>query len=129
MEAWVYPLSVPATGRACILDNNEQFGVFIYASGQYRCSANNVNLLGGSVETGTWTHITCTAGGGAERMYLNGGLVAHRDFAGPINTINTDPMILGTNSPSGDEFEGYIDAVRVWSAVRSDDDICWAAQP
>jgi hypothetical protein len=37
------------------------------------------------------------------------------------------PISVGSNSPSGDNLQGLIDNVRVWTRVRNDSEICQTA--
>ena len=128
IEAWIYARSLPAAGRVGILDNNNQYGLFIFDTGEFRCGVGSEHLYAGAAATGTWTHIACVLDDSGTWLYQDGALAGYRVSSGTISTTPADPMILGANSPSGDNFDGLIDSLRIWQASRSEDEICWAAQ-
>lgn len=55
VEAWIKPSSIPASGsRMGVLDNQNQYGFFLYDAGNMRCIASNtVNDTQGSVTANT----------------------------------------------------------------------------
>ncbi|MBL4634489.1 MAG: LamG domain-containing protein, partial [Kofleriaceae bacterium] len=103
------------------MDNQGQYGLFIYASNALRCtvaghialSANNV------VVPGEWQHIACVYDGTALRVYRNGINVAETPGTGPILTNGNSGVSLAQDNPDGDEFIGRLDQVRIWNTARS----------
>lgn len=127
LEAWIRPRTVPATGRAGIVDNDGQYGMFLAAGGAVQCMTGSGNLIGPSVVVGRWTHVACTYDGAAVRLYQDGYVSATSPATGPLTTDRTDGLAIGHNSPAGDPFDGAIDDLRIWSVARSDADLCRAA--
>lgn len=132
LEAWVWLDQLPLPGgRVGVIDKNAQYGLFVYASGQARCTASStsITLYGGSVVAGSWTHLACAYAPalGIYRMYQDGVEVAQ--LATTLAIPGTaEVLAIGGNSPSGEVMSGALDSVRIWRTVRSAADICWAAQ-
>lgn len=129
-EAWIRVEDLPEAGRMGIIDNDGQYSLFIYDFDQYRCAAGGANLLVGPVIRGEWSHVACVHDAAANRLhlYVNG---VERDSAGTLGELTTDstnPIAIGDDSPSFVEtFIGAIGGVRVWSTVRSAEQLCEAA--
>ena len=83
----------------------------------------------GQVVYNEWVHIACTFDGTFRRTYLNGQLAYQDNKPGDIHQGLADMGIgakvksLGSNPLVEQYFSGLIDEVRVWSGVRSQDDI------
>lgn len=115
MEAFVRVDELPASGgRAGIVDNNGQYGLFVTAAGEVRCATGSVTVTGLSLTSGQWTHVRCTYDGAALQLYQNGAPGAFVMSMVPLNTGGTDGLGLGQNSPSGDHLHGALDEVRIW---------------
>jgi len=132
IEAWLYPDSLPSSGRVTIVDNDGQYGFFIYSDGVH-CSGGNGTHIGGTLTTGVWQHVVCSIDtvGQVARIFIDGQSVLEElHDTGDFGTDNTNPVMVGAESPGGnDNFDGLIDSLRFWSVARSADDICWTAQP
>ncbi len=128
IETWIHPTELPAT-RFGVFDNDGQYGLFLLATGQVRCSA----FVGSSLDSTptvplhTWTHVAFTYDGATLALYLDGKRTDEMATTGEMSTTNTNGSCIGANSPSGDQFIGGIDQLRVWSRARSDQEICEAA--
>lgn len=127
LEAWILPRTVPAVGRAGVVDNDGQYGMFLAAGGALQCMMGTGVLIGPTVPTGRWIHVACTYDGTAVRMYQDGYLSASLPTTGPLTTNRIDGLAIGHNSPVGEPFDGAIDDLRIWNVARSDEQICQAA--
>jgi hypothetical protein len=122
LEVWVKLDALPAatgSGRAGILDNNGEYGLFVASDGSVRCSLASTTDTGLRLEVKLWSHVACTYDGATIALYQDG-------VAGPtISTTNAmftggvDGMGLGQNVPTGDHLAGAIDDLRVWRVARS----------
>jgi hypothetical protein len=125
LELWYYQRSYSNT-RAGLFDSDNRFALFMYGAGELRCSRSGTYF---ATKTGmplnTWTHIACRYDGVNLSLYVNGELSAQSPAPIPINDGET--TTIGSNSPTGDYFDGMIDSVRVWNVPRSTIDICKAA--
>jgi hypothetical protein len=127
LEAWIRPRTVPAVGRAGIVDNDGQYGMFLAPGGAVQCMMGSGNLVGPTVPIDRWVHVACTYDGTAVRVYQDGYVSATVPATGPLATDRTDGLAIGHNSPAGEPFDGAIDDLRIWSVARTDADICRAA--
>lgn len=123
MELWVRPDAVPTTGRAGLVDKNGQYGLFVYAGGEVRCTSGG--LVGGRVAVpgalagAAWTHVACVYDGSAMRLYLDGALAEEVAVSGTVSLGSAD-LHVGEDSPSGgDQLVGRIDELRVWHSART----------
>jgi hypothetical protein len=125
IEAWIWPQSLSSTARAGIVDNDGQYGLFVHPGGEVRCSAGGgwVTAAGAAV-VGQWQHLACVYDGAAIKLYRNGVQVAALVQAGGIPTGGLLGLRLGMNSPSGDNFTGLIDGLRIWRVARSAAELC-----
>jgi hypothetical protein len=127
LEAWIRPTALPVSGRAGLLDNNGQYGLFVASSGEVRCAVGSNVLAGLHVQTGTWTHVACSFDGETIALFQDGRLTVSADSDEKLITSRSDGLTLGHNSPDGDPFDGALDDVHIWSTARSPAQICAAA--
>jgi len=105
------------------MDNKFYFGITT-ESGSY----DYINYLetGDDYLTDTWYHIAGTYDGSTMRVYVNGVEAATRvhDYGGNIYYRNTY-FAIGSYLDNTDniQFDGQIDAVRIWNGARSSDEI------
>jgi hypothetical protein len=129
LETWVFVDVLPLTGRAGLIDNDGQYGLFLAASGELRCTIGGAVMSPvGAVTTGAWVHVACTWDGLTIRLYTNGAEVASTPSAGMLGTGNTEGLALGGNSPSGDQLTGKLDELRIWNVARTAAEVCTAAR-
>jgi len=134
IEAWIYADQLPGGGagtRASILDNNNQYALYLEANGSIRCYAGpSTANMSNVIVAHTWTHVACTAAGASILAYVNGVQVASGVLAG-IPTSGTTGLTLGSDNPSGNgsRFSGKLDAVRLYSRALSSKEICFAYNP
>ncbi|HET9990038.1 MAG TPA: LamG domain-containing protein [Kofleriaceae bacterium] len=133
IEAWIYADSLPSGGatRASILDNNNQYALYLEPNGTLRCYAGPATAnMGNVIVAHTWMHVACTAAGAQILAYVDGVQVA----SGVMTSIPTDGstgLTLGSDNPSGSgsRFSGKLDAVRLYSRALSATEVCRAFNP
>jgi hypothetical protein len=125
MEGWLLVDALPAIGgRAGLLDNNGQYGLFLAPDGQVRCAIGSATAIGLGVPVGVWTHVGCTYDGATIQLYQSGEPGASASSAGQLGTGGVDGLGLGQNVPSGDHLQGALDDIHVWSRALSGPEMC-----
>jgi Concanavalin A-like lectin/glucanases superfamily len=125
IEAWVNPLQLPSSGRAGVLDVDGQYSIFLYPPGTFRCGGpGTVFSPDNTVKTNQWQHLACVYDGTAIHAYYNGAQVAELADPGPLPTGSANGLSVGADSPSGDNFFGTLDDVRVLGVARPPGAIC-----
>jgi hypothetical protein len=126
-ETWVLVTALPGT-RSGLLDNDGQYGLFIHALGEVRCTPGpGLTSAAGTITTGSWTHVACSYDGATLRIYKNGNEISSVAMTGALGVGNTNGLRLGSNSPSGDNLAGQLDELRIWNVARTQPEICLAA--
>lgn len=128
IEAWIWPEMLPSN-RAGIVDNNGQYGFFVYAGGDLRCSvATSLSLaqVATRIPEKAWTHVACTRSGASAAMYVNGVRVATAEGLGALGTGGTTGISLAADNPpgAGSRLIGLIDQVRMFDVGRTTEQIC-----
>lgn len=127
IEAWVFT-TPPASGRVGIIDNNNQYGFFIYPGGDLRCTPAGTVIATAVIPANVWTHVACTFDGTTELVYVNGVVAATGGTPGSIGTSGTQGTSLAGDNPSGpDRLIGMLDQMRIYSEARTPTQICNAA--
>ena len=80
-----------------------------------------------ALPTSSWTHVACSFDGTVLRIYVNGAVAAFESGSGSVTTAGTNGLAIGSNSPSGDNFAGLIDDLRIWRIARTAAQICAAS--
>lgn len=128
IEAWIRAKTIPATGRAGILDDNGRYGFFIMPGGILRATAPMIIDSPAIITAGTWLHVAYTYDGSKQILYVSGLIVKTQDLIGGTYGMSDGAgLAIGMNSPSGDNFDGAIDSVRIFKIARSAKQICEAA--
>ncbi|MGB2867530.1 MAG: FG-GAP-like repeat-containing protein [Bacteroidota bacterium] len=128
LEAWVYPTR---NGNTTIIDKgnygflfeirpNGQTGLGLYNNSTWIYSADTIPL-------NQWSHVALVfqTGTNGVRFYKNGILLSQHTAAGPLVT-NSGEVNIGRQEPGNcncNLFEGRMDEVRIWHAVRSQAEI------
>lgn len=131
MEVWLYARSLPAAGtRMGILDNQDQYGLFVYPGGSIRCGAgpNQLFAPAGAIRVGEWIAVACSV----DETFVTvrvGGILAASGPGQIVPTGGTLGLTIGGNTPQAglvqpDPFNGLIDNLRIWSRVRSTSELC-----
>jgi hypothetical protein len=76
------------------------------------------------IPLGVWTHVAMVHTGTSGLLYINGVKISEAASAKPLNAVASDLIIgrQGANNTEGN-FLGSIDEVRVWSGVRTQEEI------
>jgi hypothetical protein len=128
VEAWVYPTSYGANegvvgvwesvaGRSWLLYNSSLSKPVIIIDGDGAGGGEFTAVSGIAITTGQWTHIAGERNGSTLSIYVNGvatGIVTN--VSGSVYTNTSDPLDIGSFN-NANEFEGYIQDVRVYKGV------------
>ncbi len=131
MEAFVNVASSPSPApRAGIIDNNNQYGMWVSANMRPYCTVGSTTVSGPTIADGTWTHVACVFDNLTYRIFVDGALfgTVNRQVPAPITGV--DGTNLGqdcTAGGSGDPLTGRLDEVRIWASARSAEQIAAAA--
>jgi hypothetical protein len=132
IAAWIYVASLPmGGGRSAILDNNNQYAMYVEGTGTLRCYTGLATADATSViQTHVWTYVACTADGTKLHAYVNGVEVATGVGAG-IPTSSTSGLTIGSDNPSGNgsRFIGRIDALRLYASELTETELRCAFDP
>ena len=124
IEAWLRFDSAPASGRYGALDNDGQYGVFLYPGG-LQCT-NGIGLSSFvAVPIGTWFHLGCTWDGSTLTVYIDDQPGVSTAVSGTMPTVNTNNIALLDTSPGWAEpMDGAMDNLRIWHVARTQAQIC-----
>ena len=121
LAAWVNPASVSTAWQDVIYKGNVNY--FLMASSSNGGSPVGGGTFGtttkGSVGTAplaanTWTYLATTYDGSSIKVYVNGVQVSSVAMTGAIKT-SLNPLQIGGDTISGQNFKGLIDEVRVYN--------------
>ena len=126
MELWVRAAAFPnGSNRVGLVDNDAQYSLFLHANGEIRCAASGPWLVApGAIVLHEWAHLACVYDGTELRLYKDGTLIASQLQTGPLTSSGTTGLSIGHNNPSGDEFDGALDGLRIWRVARNASDLC-----
>jgi hypothetical protein len=128
IEAWVKPHSL---GRFMgIIDYNAQYGMFIAGDGSPKCVGTNglTQPAGPPLTAEAWASIACVFDRTMASIWVDGVKVASAPRSAALRTDSTSGINLGSDNPDGNNtFDGLLDNVRVWRAVRTGTEICAGA--
>lgn len=129
IELWLRADQAPAAGgRAGIIDDNGQWGLFLSPEMQVRCAMGSSVAIGGAVAVGQWTHVACVYDRSTIQLFQDGVPGASIAYTAELPTAPADGVHLGEDSPDGDDqLIGAIDEVRVWRIERTAEELCASA--
>jgi hypothetical protein len=128
LEAWIRAKSLPTTNRVGIVDANGRYGLFILPGGVLRATAPSALDTAGVITTAKWLHVAYTWNGAKQVIYVSGLVVKENPLAsGVFGASDGAGLAIGMNSPSGDNFDGMIDSLRIYRVARTPTQICRAA--
>jgi hypothetical protein len=125
VEAWLRPERLPSgTQRAGVMDKQGHFGLFVLPGGDVVCYSQGAMATAQSAAiAGQWISASCTVGGGTVAVWING--VRRATAPQATGAPAGEPAIaVGSNSPTGDSFNGLLDNVRIWSGARTAAQLC-----
>lgn len=126
VEAWAWR-DVVSFGDDTVFDDDQRFTATIEQDGTLRCSTAATSARGGNVPIAKWMHIACVFDGTTIRAYVNGAEVG--SAAGRIGAGASAGAAIGDNAPDGgQQFDGMIDSLRVFSVARTAAQIAAAAK-
>lgn len=132
IAAWVYVTTMPAMNmHAAILDNNNEYALYIESNGSIRCYAGaSTANMSNVIKVNEWMHVACTGEGSVLRAYVNGAQVATGILAG-IPTSSTTGLTLGSDNPSGNgsRLNGWLDDVRLYNRALAASEVCHLYNP
>jgi RHS repeat-associated protein len=124
LEAWIKPTSLPASGSfASILTKAESYALqfngpllefTIIQNGNRR----RLQAPSGMIVAGKAYHVVGTYDGTAQRLYVNGALVASAALSGPA-TLNANPLYIGSWDGTKEYFKGTIDEAALYNTALS----------
>ena len=143
VEAWVLYDSAPSASEAIISSRSRWGGnsngyVLLMKSDMTlqftfgHSSGFQTLVTTDTVSTGSWQHIAATHQNGDTRIYINGLLVSSQDTSHSMVVNTGQPVRIGVTddysggshvAPDDRYFGGRMDDVRIWSGVRSQDEI------
>ncbi len=87
--------------------------------------ASNFEITGNIPPQGEWTHLAATYDGSMIRVYYNGVVVGETAFSDDMS-VTDGPLFIGnkwSQAPAGDEFNGIMDDVRIYSRALTQSEI------
>jgi hypothetical protein len=128
IEAFVQIQPDPAPSpRVGIVDNNAQYGMWIDEDFQPYCTGNGSVVIGEAVLPRSWSHVACVFDGSTLRIYQGGLQIASAPQPMALSTNGGDGLNVGQDcrgdGQSGDPLNGSVDEVRIWSEVRTQEQL------
>lgn len=122
LEAWIKPTSLPSSGSfATIINKTEAFALqFNGPRLELRINQGEekkrLQAPEGAIAAGQTYHVVGTYDGSAQRLYVNGTLVASAALSGAVNT-NANALYIGSSDGSGNLYKGTIDEPAVYNTA------------
>ena len=128
VAAWIYvemaaPFSTLMIRTSNLSDWTDGFGLYIGEMGGiggFMRSGEDSNAVeGGSIGTNIWTHVAMTYLGRNLQIYVDGKVVASKEFPLPKSANAASPFVIGplSDSEGARSFSGAIGDVRIWSTA------------
>jgi hypothetical protein len=124
LETWIRPNAIPAAGGwASILTKQEAYSLqfngprlefTVIQNGTRR----RLQAPSGAIVAGTAYHVVATYDGAAQRLYVNGALVASAALSGGATATNY-ALHLASWDGGGEFFNGVIDEAAVYASALS----------
>jgi hypothetical protein len=128
VEAWLAPSALPPPNqRRGILDSPGQYGMFLLPPATVMCIAGQAQAEARDVlRVGRWISAACTFDARNVAVWVEGKKMAEVPSTG-VNQGGTRGLTVGFNNPSGENFDGLLDNVRLWRRVRTSAELSAAA--
>ncbi|MBP9095132.1 MAG: T9SS type A sorting domain-containing protein [Ignavibacteria bacterium] len=117
VETWINPYSF--SGIANLITKGSDYNINLNLNGTLSYSFGNgiTATTTNVIQLNQWSHVAATCDeNGASNLYLNGLLIATRNF-GSRPTPGTSPLVIGG------QFYGNMDAVKISNFVKSQDEV------
>jgi hypothetical protein len=125
IEAWIEPRALD--GATPIVEHQGQYGLTVLPDGTAVCAAGTASALrAGAVSVGAWTSLACTIDPRAVALWIDGQKVAE-SAAAALATPPASRVTVGWGGTPETSFDGFLDNVRVWSQVRTPEQLCASA--
>lgn len=125
IEAWVKPRALD--GATPIVEHQGQYGLTVLPDGTAVCAAGTASALrAGAVSVGAWTSLACTIDPRAVALWIDGQKAAE-SAATALGTPPASRVTVGWGGTPEMSFDGFLDNVRVWSQVRTSEQLCASA--
>jgi len=136
VEAWIRPASLATTNNQDRIvsksssyeltlstgDTGCAFGTSGHVQWRATIGGADARVCGGTLTTGTWTHIAGTYSFGSFALYVNGARVASASRTGSL-AVNANALTLGNRIQLDRAFDGGLDEVRIWSRALTQAEI------
>jgi len=130
VEAWIYINSFSSNSTIFSFSiegiTRENFTFVVESTGQIVLGnwLDNANSAAGAIKLNQWMHVACTYNASTRRriVYVDGLEVANAIAAANLNLTDASYSI-GRRVANLDFFKGYIQDVRIWNVVRTQDEI------
>lgn len=132
MEAWVRPISAPATGFRTVLGSYNHSsgseGWFIYQSSApspgwiWVQKYGGIWVGGGSAPMFEWQHLAASFDGTNVSFYVNGELKGSA-YAYDVKPNSASELIIGAMNPTAGFFDGNVDEVAIYTNALAADKI------
>jgi hypothetical protein len=120
IKVWIMPFALPTGGaRMGLVDSGSRWRLFVQSDGAVRCRLStgpDLTSAIGKVTANTWQRVTCTYDGAQMLIYVDGMLVATQTQTASFPATGSG-MVVGHNNPTGENFDGVIDELQIFSAI------------
>lgn len=126
LSAWVYPTAAQTSWRSIMHKQADAYylhagnpnGALLPAGGAIFNGVEQYTHSPNPIAVNTWTHVATTYDGVTLAVYVNGTLAGSRPMTGTVQTTG-NPLRIGANTYSGQNFVGMIDEVRIYNRSLS----------
>ena len=122
LEAWVNPVSLPATSTIVRKDAQYLLRVLNTGAVYFRIwkggGLYDVTTATGVVPIGAWSHVVATFNGATLTVYVDGVAVKSVALTGAADS-GTNPLYIASSTGSYDYFPGTVDEVAVYARALS----------
>jgi hypothetical protein len=123
---WIKPKATPANNARVLSDHWDDDEIYL-ASGVGKVATwhmidGDELMSSNALPNNEWTHVAITMDNTSSKLYINGVL---DDESGPSETVISSTIEIGGYSTSGNPevVNGYLDEFRIWSDVRTEQEI------
>ena len=131
MEVWINANELDGFSHHIFVKSSQSFWTGNYGRYVLRASENNVNWWFDDFTTNSkvytislsgWNHLAVTKDGTAEKLYINGALVATETGAATF-TASTFPLLIGSRTGYGEFFKSDIAQPRIYNRALTAEEV------